>query len=51
MPEFLDMGKHAAYVWSSFALTFIVLAANVIVARRAQRRTLNDVRRGQEEHS
>jgi heme exporter protein D len=35
MSEFLDMGGYAAYVWSCFALTAVVLAWNVLAARRS----------------
>ena len=34
MSEFLRMGGYAAYVWPSFALAAVVLAWNVIAARR-----------------
>jgi heme exporter protein CcmD len=32
--EFLTFGKYTWYVWSSFALTFFVLFANVYMANR-----------------
>ena len=35
MSEFLDMGGYAAYVWPSYAVTFIVIALNIVWARRA----------------
>ncbi len=35
MSEFLDMGGYAAYVWPSYAVTFIVIALNIFWARRA----------------
>ncbi len=34
MPEFLDFGKHTAYVWSAFGITLVVLVANVAAAHR-----------------
>ena len=34
MSEFLAMGGYAGYVWSSFALTLIILIINVSSARR-----------------
>lgn len=34
MPEFLDFGKHTAYVWSAFGLSFVVLAWNIVAANR-----------------
>ena len=47
MSEFADfwaMGGYAPYVWSSFGLTFAVLVANVIVAIRAHRKMLRELR-------
>ncbi len=35
MNEFLAMGGYAAYVWPCFALTAVVLAWNVLAARRS----------------
>jgi heme exporter protein D len=32
--EFLTFGKYTWYVWSSAILTFVVLLANVYLARR-----------------
>ncbi len=34
MNEFLDMGRYGAYVWPCFALAAVVLAWNVVAARR-----------------
>ena len=34
MSEFLHMGGYAAFVWSSVALAAVVIAWNVIAARR-----------------
>ena len=34
MSEFLRMGGYAAFVWPSFALAAVVVAWNVIAARR-----------------
>ncbi len=38
MMEALTMGKYGAYVWSSFALTLIVMIACVVQARSRQAR-------------
>lgn len=46
MQEFLSMGGYGAYVWSAFGLTFVVMAANAIIANRWHRRTLREVRAG-----
>lgn len=45
MREFLDMGGYAAYVWPSYAVTFIVIALNVVWARRALTRAREAARR------
>ncbi|MGI9338661.1 MAG: heme exporter protein CcmD [Gammaproteobacteria bacterium] len=37
---FLDMGGYGGYVWSAFAITAIVLAANIIYAWQQKRRAL-----------
>jgi heme exporter protein CcmD len=34
MNEILDMGRYGAFVWPCFALAAIVLAWNVVAARR-----------------
>jgi heme exporter protein D len=35
MSAFFDMGGYAAFVWPAYALTFIIVIANVVAARRA----------------
>ena len=45
MKEFLDMGGYAAYVWPAYAVTFVVIALNVIAARRALARARENARR------
>lgn len=37
MIRFLQMGGYAWYVWPSYALTLIVVGANVVAARRSLR--------------
>jgi heme exporter protein D len=37
MLKFLEMGGYAWYVWPSYALTLIVVASNIVAARRALR--------------
>ncbi len=46
MSEFLAMDGYAAYVWSSFGLTFAVLLANAIIAFRSHRKILRTLRGG-----
>ncbi|MGH8210305.1 MAG: heme exporter protein CcmD [Steroidobacteraceae bacterium] len=43
--EFFDMGGYAAYVWPSYALTLIVLALNIVWARRLLARSRQEARR------
>lgn len=43
MMETLAMGGYGAYVWSSFALMFIVMVACVGQARGRQRRVYQDI--------
>lgn len=49
MSDFLDMGGYAAYVWSSYALTMVVLVANIAAAgmreRHAEKSLRNRLRR------
>lgn len=37
MGEFLAMGGYAGFVWPAFAITTVVLVANVVAARRQDR--------------
>jgi heme exporter protein D len=43
--EFLTFGKYTWYDWSSAALTFIVLLANVYLARRRLQSRIDMARR------
>jgi heme exporter protein CcmD len=43
MMEALAMGKYGAYVWTSFALTLIVMVICVWQARSRQARTLKQI--------
>ncbi|MCH8181811.1 MAG: heme exporter protein CcmD [Proteobacteria bacterium] len=46
MTDFLSMGGYAEFVWPAFAVTIAVMAALVIVSRRAllaDRRTLESL--------
>jgi heme exporter protein D len=43
--EFFDMGGYAAYVWPSYALTFIVVVLNIVWARRLLAKSREEVRR------
>jgi heme exporter protein D len=43
--EFLDMGGYGFYVWSSYGLTLIVLAINVLGPLQLHRKLLTDIAR------
>ena len=43
--EFLTFGKYTWYVWASAALTFVVLIANVFMARRRLQSRIQMARR------
>jgi len=43
--DFLAMGGYAAFVWPAYAVTFAVVALNVVWARRALARALAEARR------
>lgn len=45
MKEFLAMGGYAFYVWTSFGLTFVVMAAVVLSTRLQRRRVVATVKR------
>lgn len=45
MTEVLSMGGYAAYVWSSFGLTFAVLVICIVQGRSRHRKTIDDVKR------
>lgn len=40
--DFLAMGKHGLYVWTSFGVSLAVLALNVVLPAMARRRYLQD---------
>lgn len=40
MKEFLAMGGYAAYVWTSYGITALVVALNVWLAQRRHRQAL-----------
>lgn len=44
MISFLQMGGYAAYVWSAYGITLLVLVLNVWSARRSHRRKLDHAR-------
>jgi heme exporter protein D len=45
MSEFFAMGGYAVYVWPSFLLALIVLAANIIAPMQQRKRVLKDIAR------
>ncbi|HEX7080351.1 MAG TPA: heme exporter protein CcmD [Gammaproteobacteria bacterium] len=46
MIDFLSMGGYAAYVWSAYGITLLVLLINIWAARRSRLRPLERVARG-----
>ena len=45
MSEFFHMGGYAFYVWSSYAITLVVLVFNVLAPMRNRRRLLAAIAR------
>lgn len=45
MRDFFYMGGYAFYVWTSYALTFIVLTANLIIPLQHKRKVLKAIAR------
>ncbi|HEX5048677.1 MAG TPA: heme exporter protein CcmD [Gammaproteobacteria bacterium] len=44
MTQFLAMGGYAAYVWTAYGITLLVLVLNVAAARRSHRGALRRAR-------
>jgi heme exporter protein D len=42
--DFFAMGGYALYVWGSYAVTFALIAAEVVFVRRRRRVALRDAR-------
>lgn len=55
MMEYLDMGKHALYVWGSFGMTAFCMIVEPLLlrgrARQIRKRIARSVRLGQEARS
>ena len=43
--EFLQMGKHGAYVWSSYGISALLIGLNILFAVAAQRKAREEVKR------
>ena len=43
--EFIDMGGYAFYVWSSYGITLVILAVNVIGPLQLRHKLLADIAR------
>lgn len=43
MQEFFHMGGYAFYVWSSYGLAVVVLAANIFSSRGCEKQTLRAI--------
>ncbi|UXI67037.1 heme exporter protein CcmD [Tahibacter amnicola] len=44
MSEFLAMGGYGGYVWSAYAIFFVVLAADALAPQLRRKRVLRDLR-------
>ncbi|MEM7080250.1 MAG: heme exporter protein CcmD [Pseudomonadota bacterium] len=44
LPDFLAMGGHALYVWLAYGAFALVLAVNLLAARRLKSRALREIR-------
>ena len=44
MADFLNMGGYGSYVWSSYAVFFVVLAIEALAPRSRRRRLLAEIR-------
>lgn len=42
--EFVHMGGHAVYVWSSYAITAVVMAGTIVLPLRRHRKLLTELR-------
>jgi len=49
--EWLAMGGYGFYVWASFALTFAVLALNLVLARSRHQRIMNALKASRADES
>ena len=45
MNEFFAMGGYAQYVWPSYALALIILAANIVAPMQQRKKTVTDIAR------
>ena len=43
--EFFDMGGYAFYVWTSYALTLIVIVANIVAPMLQRRKVIARIKR------
>ena len=43
--EFFAMGGYAAFVWTSYGLTFVVLLANVVLPMRQRKQIIARIKR------
>ena len=43
--NFFSMGGYAAYVWSAYGISFIVLFLNIFLAVRNERKTMDELKK------
>ena len=45
MSEFFNMGGYAAYVWSAYGISLVVLVMNIILPIQREKALLSSIRR------
>ena len=45
MNDFLSMGGYAAYVWSSFGISLVVLVLNIVLPIRREKQLLHSIKK------
>lgn len=43
--EFFDMGGYAFYVWTSYAITFVVIVANIVSPILQRKKVIKRIKR------
>lgn len=45
MNEFLNMGGYAAYVWSAYGISLVVLVMNIVLPIRREKELLHSIKK------
>lgn len=51
LPEFIDMGGYALYVWGAYTMTAVALAWEALMLVQRRRRALDEARAWREIHA